>query len=481
MKLFLCTFIILCHSLSFAEKAPNIIIIFADDLGYGDLSCYGHPTIHTPNLDKLASEGQKWTQFYSASHICSPSRAALLTGLYPVRTGTDSHVFFEWSAQGLPPSTTTLAEALKANGYKTACVGKWHLGHLDGYLPTDHGFDEYFGVPYSNDMRVDPKMKVSENVLFREGMTLKKMRTRGNKVDNWVPLFENKSIIEYPCDQKTLTSRYTKASISFIKQHKDSPFFLFLSHNMPHIPLFASQAFEGKSKRGLYGDTIEEMDYSVGAILAALKDNGIDNNTLVIFTSDNGPDLTYNQNGGSAGLLKGSKFYATEGGQRVPAIFWWPNQIEPGVISELGSTLDIFETCLGMAEIKNPNSTALDSFDLSPTLTEQSESPRENFFYFSSSTPPRGTIYAVRQGSWKAHFYTSGIPHYEPSAVTQNDPVLLYNLDQDPGENYNLSDQYPEITERLQKLSHEFEASIHLGPNQFLKKISEQVRPEWAQ
>ena len=481
MKLYFSTFLILCYSLCFADKTPNIIIIFADDLGYGDLSCYGHPTIKTPNLDKLAFEGQKWTQFYSASHICSPSRAALLTGQYPVRTGTDSHVFFEWSARGLPSSTTTIAEVLRDNGYKTACIGKWHLGHQEGYLPTDHGFQEYFGVPYSNDMRVDPKMQISEKVLFREGMTLTKMRTWGNKVDNWVPLFEGKSIVEYPCDQKTLTKRYTEASIRFIEKNKDAPFFLYLSHNMPHIPLYASKEFEGTSKRGLYGDTIEEIDYSVGAILESLKENNIEDNTLIIFTSDNGPDLTYNQNGGSAGSLKGSKFYATEGGQRVPAIFWWPNKIEPGTVSELGSTLDLFKTCVRLAQINNPNSTAIDSFDLSRVLMQKTKSPRDNFFYFSSSTPPRGRIYAVRQGSWKAHFYTSGVPHYEPTSVTKNDPILLYNLDQDPSENYNLSEQNPEIVERLEKLSKHFEASIKLGPNQFLEKIKEQVRPEWAQ
>ena len=224
----------------FADRPPNIVLILTDDLGYNDLSCYGNLEYKTPNIDRFAKEGQKWTEFYSASHICSPSRAAILTGLYPVRTGTSSHVFFEWSAQGLPKNSNTISKVLQNNDYKTYLVGKWHLGHREGYMPTDQGFDSFYGIPYSNDMRVDPEMKVADSVYFREGMTLAKMRAKGNKVDNWVPLMQDKAIIEYPVDQSTLTQRYTEKSIEFIKQNKDQPFFLFLSHHLPHIPIFLS-------------------------------------------------------------------------------------------------------------------------------------------------------------------------------------------------------------------------------------------------
>lgn len=243
------------------EKNPNIIVLFADDLGYGDLGCFGHPTIVTPQLDKMATEGQKWTSFYASSPICSPSRAGLMTGRYPIRSGTDGKVFFEWHAEGLPAEEVTIAETLKEAGYATACVGKWHLGHCKPYLPTRQGFDEYYGIPYSNDMRLDRGLEAAENITLREGMTLEKMQTRGNKVRGWVPLMEGEQVIEYPCDQSTLTGRYTDRCISFIEDHKDQPFFLYMAHSFPHVPLFASEQFKDSSARGLYGDVVQEMDH----------------------------------------------------------------------------------------------------------------------------------------------------------------------------------------------------------------------------
>ena len=464
-----------------AEKAPNIILILADDLGYNDLSCYGNLNYETPNIDQMASEGQKWTEFYSASHICSPSRAAILTGLYPIRTGTSSHVFFEWSAQGLPETSHTISKLLQNNGYKTSLVGKWHLGHRKGYLPKNHGFDDFYGIPYSNDMRVDPQMKVSESVLFRQDMTLTKMRARGNKVQDWVPLMQDDAIIEYPVDQTTLTQRYTHKSMEFIKQNKEEPFFLFISHHLPHIPIYLSEDYQDKYEDP-YANAVSEIDDSVGKILDTLKAHSLEKNTLVIFTSDNGPDQVFNDKGGSAFPLKGSKFFASEGGQKVPAIFWWPDTIKKGTIRELGSTLDFFNTFIVVSGIKTQSSHAKDSFDLSPVLFNQSSSPRSDFFYFSSFIPPRGTIYAVRKGDWKAHFFTSLEPDFSnPKSIIKNESPLLYNLKNDPGESTDLSNQFPRILESLIKHSESFSKTLKLAPNRYSEKILSQERPEWAQ
>lgn len=463
------------------EKVPNIILILADDLGYNDLSCYGNLQYGTPNIDRMASEGQKWTEFYSASHICSPSRAAILTGMYPVRTGTSSHVFFEWSAQGLPQTSYTISELLQKNGYNTFLVGKWHLGHSDGYLPKNHGFNGFYGIPYSNDMRVDPDMKVSDSVLFRQGMTLSKMRTKGNKVQDWVPLMQDDAIIEYPVDQTTLTQRYTHKSIEFIKQNKEQPFFLFLSHHLPHIPIYLSKDYQDKYDDP-YPNAICEIDDSLGKILDTLKEYSLEKNTLVVFTSDNGPDQVFNEKGGSAFPLKGSKFFASEGGQKVPAIFWWPDTIKKGTIKELGSTLDFYNTFIAVSGIKTKTSLAQDSHDLSPVLFKKSPSARSDFFYFSSFIPPRGTIYAVRKGDWKAHFFTSLEPEFSnPESIIKNSSPLLYNLKTDPGETTDLAEQFPDVLQSLIKHSENFSKTIKIAPNCYTEKILSQERPEWAQ
>ena len=463
------------------EKAPNIILILADDLGYSDLSCYGNSEYSTPNIDRMASEGQKWTEFYSASHICSPSRAAILTGKYPVRTGTSSHVFFEWSAQGLPKTSYTISEILQNNGYNTYIVGKWHLGHREGYLPINYGFDNFYGIPYSNDMRVDPEMKVADSVLFRKDMTLTKMRAKGNKVQDWVPLMQDDAIIEYPADQTTLTQRYTQKSLEFIKQNKEQPFFLFLSHHLPHIPIHVSKGYQD-TYANPYANAVCEIDDSLGKILDALEEHSLEKNTLVIFTSDNGPDQIFNDTGGSAFPLKGSKFFASEGGQKVPAIFWWPNTIKKGTISELGSTLDFYNTFIAISAIDAKSSLAEDSHDLSPVLFTKAPSPRSDFFYFSSFVPPRGTIYAVRKGDWKAHFFTSLEPEFSnPKYIIKNDNPMLYNLKDDPGESTDLSKQFPNILESLIRHKETFSETLKIAPNRYSKKILSQERPEWAQ
>ncbi|HET6574224.1 MAG TPA: sulfatase-like hydrolase/transferase, partial [Fimbriiglobus sp.] len=277
-----------------ADRPPNVVVILADDLGYGDLGCYGHPTVRTPNLDRMAAEGMKFTDFYAAAPVCTPSRAALLTGRLPQRSGMTSdtrRVLFPDSAGGLPRSEITLADVLKDRGYATACVGKWHLGHLPQYLPTRHGFDSYFGLPYSNDMDRVPNVSPKGREAFREP-----------RVAYWnVPLMRDEKIIERPADQHTLTKRYTEEAVKFIRANKEKPFFLYLAHSMVHVPLFASKDFAGKSPRGHYGDAIEEVDWSVGEVLKAIRAAGLDKTTWVTFTSDNGPWLIFREQGGSAG------------------------------------------------------------------------------------------------------------------------------------------------------------------------------------
>ena len=304
LKRFLFLVIIsLLASVAFTQDRPNFVIIFADDMGYGDAGCYGHPTIQTPHIDRMAAEGMRMTQFYVAAPVCSPSRAALLTGRLPARCKVEG-VLFPRHAEGLPKDEITIASLLSDKGYATACVGKWHLGHKSGYLPTDHGFDSYFGIPYSNDMYIDSSAALARNILLREGVTIEGIRANEYYRHNpkYVPLMRQKEVIEFPADQSTLTKRYAEEALEFIKTHKKDPFFLYLAHTMPHTPLYASNEFKDKSLRGLYGDVIEELDWSVGQILEILKDLDLDRKTLVIFTSDNGPWLIKKQQGGSAGI-----------------------------------------------------------------------------------------------------------------------------------------------------------------------------------
>ncbi|MCK5000388.1 MAG: sulfatase [Anaerohalosphaera sp.] len=415
------------QALAAPKKQPNFVIIFCDDLGYGDLGVFGNPTIKTPNLDRMANEGQKWTSFYAAASVCTPSRAAILTGRLPIRSGMCSdkrRVLFPDSAGGLPASEITIANALKPAGYTSACIGKWHLGHLRKYLPTNHGFDSYFGIPYSNDMDNTGKSKRP----FKD-----------SKIEYFnVPLMRDTEIVERPADQTTITKRYTDETVKFIKQNKNKPCFAYLAHSMPHVPLFRSKDFADTSLRGLFGDVIEEIDHGVGRILDTLNEQGIAEKTLVVFTSDNGPWLSYKQQGGSAGPLRGGKGGTFEGGMREPTIFWWPGTIKQDVIMEMGSTLDLLPTFCSLAGAKVPTDRIIDGVDLTDPLTGKAKSPRDIMFFY------RGTrIFAIRKGMFKAHFITK--PEYGGGKEIAHETPLLYHLGHDPAEKYDVASQHPDV------------------------------------
>ncbi|MCM8530279.1 MAG: sulfatase, partial [Lentisphaeraceae bacterium] len=340
-------------SIGQSTEKPNVVIILTDDQGYNDLSCYGSKTIKTPHIDKMASEGMKFTDYYVASPVCSASRAALLTGRYPKLVGVPGVFFPNRGHTGLAPKHQTIAEMLKTVGYATKAIGKWHLGDKKEFLPTNQGFDSYYGIPYSNDMSPAHDMDYAENCLFNEGMSLEKLKAgfakdkkRGGMKD-MVPLMQNEECIEFPVDQRTITKRFTDEGIKFIDQSitAEKPFFLYLAHSMPHTPLFVSEGFAGKSAGGLYGDVIEEIDHNVGRLLNHLKKKSIDKNTLVIYTSDNGPWLIKKSHGGSALPLYEGKMTTFEGGQRVPAILRWPTKVPAGTVcKEMVLSMDILPT-----------------------------------------------------------------------------------------------------------------------------------------
>ncbi len=433
---------------------PNIVVIFCDDMGYGDLGAFGHPTIMTPNLDRMASEGQRWTNFYVAAPVCTPSRAGLMTGRLPVRSGMASEqkrVLFPDSKGGLPQKEISLARQLKNAGYATACVGKWHLGHLPEFTPNAHGFDEYFGIPYSNDMDFVAKVERKEAFL----------NPRSEYFN--VPLKRNETIIEQPADQTTISKRYTEEAVKFIKTKRDKPFFLYLAHSMPHVPLFRSTAFENKSLRGLYGDVIEELDWSVGQVLETLRETGLAENTLVVFTSDNGPWLTYGTQGGSGGLLKGGKGGTFEGGMREPTIFWWPGKLRPGVRPEMATTLDLFPTFTRLAGGKMPSDRVYDGFDISPVIFGTGKNPREEVIFYRDTE-----VYAIRVGAYKAHFISQD--EYGTNDKIIHNPPLLYNLNEDPSEKYNIARDNPEIVAKLRAAMKKHQATIVQVENQLEKR-----------
>ena len=432
-------------------KLPNFVVIFCDDLGYGDIGPFGHPTIRTPQLDRMAKEGQKWTSFYVGAPVCTPSRAALLTGRLPIRNGMCSdgrRVLFPDSAGGLPPDEITVAEILKGKDYATACIGKWHLGHLPQFLPTAQGFDYYFGIPYSNDMnRVEgsppgPSAFVEPDPAY------------------WnVPVLRNTEEIERPAEQATITKRYTEEAVQFIKDNRENPFFLYFPHTMPHVPLFTAEAFAGVSLRGLYGDVIEEIDWSVGRVLDTLRELNLDKRTLVVFTSDNGPWLLYNEQGGSAGLLRGGKGGTFEGGMREPTLFWWPGTIEPGVVADVGTTMDILPTFASLAGTAAPSDRQLDGVDLTLLLKGEKVSGERAVFYYRGAQ-----LYAVRKGAFKAHFITKS--EWGKAEAVRHDPPLLYDLERDPSERFDISGKHPEVLEQLIKLAEQHKANVEPAPNQ---------------
>jgi arylsulfatase A-like enzyme len=438
-----------------APRQPNFVIIYADDLGWGDLGCYGNPAIRTPNLDRMAAEGMRFTDFYSAAEVCTPSRAALLTGRYPIRSGmchNQFRVLRNRSTGALPDSEITLAELLKGRGYATGIVGKWHLGvwsvNPAGH-PARHGFDFVFGLPHSNDM--------NPTAAAPKGAT-----SRLDQDAAWwnAPLYRGTEVIEQPADQTKLTRRYTEEAVSFIEKHKSGPFFLYFPHSFPHVPLFASAGFRGKSPRGLYGDVVEELDWSVGRVLDASKRCGIDDNTLVIFSSDNGPWLIMNQAGGSAGPLKDGKGSTWEGGMRVPGIARWPGTIPAGRVQrEMATTMDLFPTFARMAGAELPKDRPLDGVDIAPLLQGTGTVRREPFFYYRGSE-----IHAARIGPWKAHFLTR--PGYGPEKAESHTPPLLFNLAEDCGEKFDLAAQQPERTAEFVRALDAHHASVQPAPSQ---------------
>ncbi len=446
-----------------SPQHPNFVIIFCDDLGWGDLSCFGHPTIATPNLDRMAAEGMRMTQFYVAASVCTPSRAGLMTGRYPARIGMcgNRRVLFPDSIGGLQDSELTIAELLKMNGYVTGMVGKWHLGHLPEYLPTRHGFDSYYGIPYSNDMdNVAPKnikgREVFKDPDWRHFNVPLLQGTAGNEVKQ----------IERPTDQRTITRRYTFEAVDFIREQKDNPFFLYLAHSLPHVPLFRSDSFAGKSRAGLYGDVIEEIDWSVGQVLQQLRDLQLADKTMVVFTSDNGPWLTFYEQGGSAGPLRNGKGTTFEGGMRVPTLFWMPGTIPAGVVSaELGSTLDLLPTIASMSGTDLPEDLVLDGFDLSGTLSQQQPSPRRSMFFYRDYR-----LMAIRHGRYKAHYITqdSYVPGSNKS--TTHDPPLLYDLEIDLRESRDLASSRVEVLEEIEQVKKAHQAAMQFSDSQLDRK-----------
>jgi arylsulfatase A len=420
-------------------RPPNFVVLFADDLGYSDVACYGHPTIRTPHLDRMAAQGIRFTSFYAAASVCTPSRAGLLTGRYPVRAGQPNNLGPD-SKGGLPLGEITLAQHLKKAGYKTAAIGKWHLGHNPPeYLPTNRGFDSYLGLLYSNDM-IRPWVQT----------------------DRPLELYRDDEPVEQVGDQSTLTERFTAEATRFIRSANSSPFFLYLPYPMPHLPVSASDRFRGRSRAGLYGDVIETLDWSAGEILSTLKQLGLDENTLVVFTSDNGPWLNLPErmlqkgiepwHAGTKGMLRGAKATTYEGGFRVPCIARWPGVIPEGqATAEIASTLDLFPTLATAAGARVSEDRTYDGADILPLMRGHTAPRQRTFYYFNGRT-----LEAVREGKWKLRLAHRGAPGAGSGPVTPE----LYNLDVDPGEQYNQHGRYPQIAKSLQNRVHAFAGEL---------------------
>ncbi|MBT2161388.1 sulfatase family protein [Zobellia barbeyronii] len=460
-------FLFLFSSAQIEAQSKNVIIIFTDDQGYEDLSCFGSSNLQTPNIDRMAKEGLKLTSFYVASSVCSPSRAALLTGRMPKRVGVPGVLFPKPNEGGLPPDEVTIAELLKEKNYKTALVGKWHLGHDKKYLPLNQGFDSYYGIPYSNNMSVAPGIDISKDVVLNDNYTYEHMASDISRVEknltkvpeedlkNKPPLMRGNEIIEYPTNQTTLTERYTKEAVSFIEQNKEKPFFLYFAHSFPHVPVFVGDKFKGSSGTTPYYDALQEIDWSVGEILKTLKENGLDENTMVIFTSDNGPNRH-----GSAKPLKGRKFDTYEGGQRVPAIIWAPGNIKAGTVSdEIVSSLDIFPTIANYAGISLPKNRVFDGYDMSYFFSGKTKkSPRkEMIFYGSNSTKIDG----IRVGDWK--YLIKGYRKTSWHKLSEADlKIKLFNVKDDKSESENVIDLNAKKAKKLLKRMQHFDTDLEM-------------------
>ena len=434
-----------------ATEKPNIVIILMDDLGYGDLSVQGHPLIRTPNIDQLANEGQRWTSFYASAPMCAPSREALMTGRLPIRIHGNGKN--NWSP--IPDVEITLGEMLKRQGYATGYIGKWGIGDFlfehDGPHPNDQGFDYFYGLAHSNDLGM------------REGFdrTYENIK-KGKSSDFAIPLYRQRDVVETPAHQPTLTKRYTEESVKWIESQKDKPFFLYLAHSMPHVPIYASPEFEGHSKAGLYGDVVEELDWSVGQVIKALKKAGVADNTLVIFSSDNGPWRTYYDLGGSSGPLRDAKLTAWEGGFRVPGIFWWPDKIKPAVVDDIGVNVDLIATITSLTNTPLPKDRNYDSIDLSPTLLKGKPSPRQGWFFYG----PTGDLWGARLGDYKLVYESwdsVGMENWTSKTTMEtlwadrgyanhkvHNPPLLFNLSTDVTERLDIADQNPKIVRNIQ-------------------------------
>jgi arylsulfatase len=461
------------QNLSTSKKLPNIILVLMDDMGYGDLAVTGALNFQTPNIDKFASEGMRFTNFLVGQPVCTASRAALLTGCYPNRIGLYGAIM-PHSEIGLNPDEVNLARLLKNKGYKTSMIGKWHLGDARDLMPLQQGFDEYYGLPYSNDMWLvgyDGKIHPEDPI-------------KGKYKDLPLPLIEGnntKQVIESLKDQEQLTTLYTKRAVSIIEKSNKTPFFLYLAHSMPHVPLAVSDKFKGKSKQGLYGDVMMEVDWSIGEVMNALKRKGIDKNTLVIFTSDNGPWLKWGNHSGSGGGFREGKMTVYEGGSRVPCLMRWKGTIPEGVIcNQLTSSLDVFPTLAKIVGAKLPEH-KIDGVDIGGLLKGNFEStPRKYFYYYYN----KNDLKAVRRDNWKLILPCKPTLTFDelprgkdgfPGQTTEKEIQLaLYDLANDPSERYDVKEQYPEIVAELKRLADT--ARTELGDDLTNKKGNGDIR-----
>jgi arylsulfatase A len=462
----LIAFLFIATTFSALAAKPNFVIIFTDDQGYGDLGCFGSTTIKTPNIDRMAQEGRKFTNFMVASPVCSPSRSALLTGCYPKRINMHQGVLFPQSTKGINPDEYTIADHLKSQGYATACFGKWHLGHHPETLPQQLGFDTYYGIPYSNDMNhPDNKGKAKGGP---DGMDILWADPESTLTMWNTPLMENEKIVELPVDQRTVTRRYTDKAIDFIKTNKEKPFFVYLPHSMPHIPLYVPDEVRDPNPLNAYINVIEHIDAEVGRLMDTIRELKLEGNTYVIYTSDNGPWLPFKHHGGSAGPLRDGKGTTFEGGQRVPCVMWGPGRIPAGTeCNQLVGTIDLLPTIAALTETPLPANHKIDGLDASALLLdEKAPTPRREYLYYSS----RGALEGIRQDQWKLLIKQprrkKNAPKNEPPKKPQ---IMLFDLSKDIGEQNNLANEKPKIVEKLTARMKELDA-----------EIEQNNRPHWT-